>query len=120
MTGISKAAMERLKQYAWPCNIRELENAMERAVALEKTPTILPDSLPEQIRDQAAEALAAPPTGEGFPEEGFDLERHVEDIQREWMVRALRQAGGVKIKAAELCGMSFRSFRHYAKKYNLK
>jgi two-component system response regulator PilR (NtrC family) len=120
ITGISKAAMERLKQYAWPGNIRELENAMERAVALEKTPTILPDSLPEQIRDQAAEILAAAPTGEGFPEEGFDLERHVEDIQREWMVRALRQAGGVKIKAAELCGMSFRSFRHYAKKYNLK
>ena len=120
ITGISKAAMERLKQYAWPGNIRELENAMERAVALEKTPTILPDSLPEQIRDQAAETPASPPSGEGFPEEGFDLERHVEDIQREWMVRALRQAGGVKIKAAELCGMSFRSFRHYAKKYNLK
>ena len=57
---------------------------------------------------------------EDFPEAGFDLERHVEDITRSAIVRALRQAGGVKVKAAELLGMSFRSFRYYTKKYNLK
>ena len=50
----------------------------------------------------------------------FDLERHVQDIEREYIAEALRRAGGVKVKAAELLGMSFRSFRYYTKKYNLK
>ena len=50
ITGISGAAMACLKAYAWPGNIRELENAMERAVALERTPSILVESLPDQLR----------------------------------------------------------------------
>jgi two-component system response regulator PilR (NtrC family) len=92
---------------------------MERAVALEHTPTILPDSLPEQLGQRAAEAPTAAPA-EAFPDGGFDLERHVQDIEREYIAEALRRAGGVKVKAAELLGMSFRSFRYYTKKYNLK
>jgi two-component system response regulator PilR (NtrC family) len=44
----------------------------------------------------------------------------VQDIEREYIAEALRRAGGVKVKAAELLGMSFRSFRYYTKKYNLK
>jgi len=121
IAGISKAAMSRLKQYSWPGNIRELENAIERAVALERTPTILPESLPEQIRDQPAEAPSGgAAAADGFPDAGFDLERHVQHIEREYIAEALRRAGGVKVKAAELLGMSFRSFRYYTKKYNLK
>jgi two-component system response regulator PilR (NtrC family) len=122
ITGISKAAMARLKQYSWPGNIRELENAMERAVALERTPTILPDSLPDQIREQAMDVAAAGAgaTADAFPDAGFDLEQHVQHIEREYIAEALRRAGGVKVKAAELLGMSFRSFRYYTKKYNLK
>jgi two-component system response regulator PilR (NtrC family) len=120
VTGISKAAMALLKQYSWPGNIRELENAMERAVALERTPTVLPESLPEQIRDQPTELAAAGAVPDGFPDAGFDLERHVQHIEREYIAEALRRAGGVKVKAAELLGMSFRSFRYYTKKYNLK
>jgi len=119
VSGISGAAMSLLTQYAWPGNIRELENAMERAVALERTPTILPDSLPEHLGQRAAEAPVAPPA-DAFPDAGFDLERHVQEIEREYIAEALRRAGGVKVKAAELLGMSFRSFRYYTKKYNLK
>ncbi|MFL6280141.1 MAG: sigma-54-dependent transcriptional regulator [Vicinamibacterales bacterium] len=119
IAGISGAAISLLGQYLWPGNIRELENAMERAVALERTPTILPDSLPEHLSQRAAEApVAAPP--DGFPDAGFDLELHVQGIEREYIAEALRRAGGVKVKAAELLGMSFRSFRYYTKKYNLK
>ncbi len=55
-----------------------------------------------------------------FPDAGFDLEQHVQHIEREYIAEALRRAGGVKVKAAELLGMSFRSFRYYMKKYNLK
>ena len=57
---------------------------------------------------------------EAFPSSGFDLEQHVQHIEREYIAEALRRAGGVKVRAAELLGMSFRSFRYYMKKYDLK
>jgi two-component system response regulator PilR (NtrC family) len=121
INGISKDALARLRDYAWPGNIRELENAMERAVALERTPTILPDSLPEQLQGaRPAPAVAPAATSAPVLGEGFDLEGHVQHIEREYIAEALRRAGGVKVKAAELLGMSFRSFRYYTKKYNLR
>jgi two-component system response regulator PilR (NtrC family) len=121
VTAISGDALELMKGYHWPGNIRELENAMERAVALEQTPSVLADSLPEQVRSgrHAVAAAAASQPG-SFPLEGFHLEEHVQHLEREYIAEALRRAGGVKVKAAELLGMSFRSFRYYTKKYNLK
>jgi two-component system response regulator PilR (NtrC family) len=133
ITGISAAALDAMRAYSWPGNIRELENAMERAVALERTPTILLESMPEAMRQvqpaqPAPTAVAvipasgngAPPEAGAFPEGGIDLEQHVQHIEREYIAEALRRAGGVKVKAAEMLGMSFRSFRYYMKKYNLK
>jgi two-component system response regulator PilR (NtrC family) len=122
ISGISKAAGAALQAYPWPGNIRELENAMERAVALERTPAILVESLPDAVRESsvALAAIAAAPAESAFPEGGIDLEQHVQHIEREYIAEALRRAGGVKVKAAELLGMSFRSFRYYMKKYNLK
>jgi two-component system response regulator PilR (NtrC family) len=118
ITGVSREAMDLLLNYDWPGNIRELENALERAVALEATPTILPDSLPASIRGESMKAAAAPQ--EALPESGFDLEEHVQKIERDYIAEALKRAGGVQVKAAELLGMSFRSFRYYVKKYNLR
>ena len=120
ITGISGAAMACLQSYNWPGNIRELENAIERAVALERTPSILVDSLPEQLRGGPPTGAPSVAASERFPEAGFDLEQHVQHIEREYIAEALRRAGGVKVKAAELLGMSFRSFRYYMKKYDLK
>jgi two-component system response regulator PilR (NtrC family) len=54
-----------------------------------------------------------------LPETGFRLEEHVQEIERGYLAEALRRAGGVQSRAAEILGMSFRSFRYYAKKYNL-
>ena len=59
-------------------------------------------------------------SADGLPESGFDLEAHVKDIERGYIAEALKKAGGVQVKAAELLGMSFRSFRYYVKKYNLR
>jgi two-component system response regulator PilR (NtrC family) len=119
ITGISHDALDRLMRYDWPGNIRELENVIERAVALEPTPAILPDSLPAAIRgDLPLRASAAAPGG--LPESGFDLEAHVKEIERSYIAEALKRAGGVQVKAADLLGMSFRSFRYYVKKYNLR
>jgi two-component system response regulator PilR (NtrC family) len=123
VTGISGGALTKLTAYSWPGNVRELENAMERAVALERTPSILPESLPESVQ-AAGPSVAASPAGtpgtSPLPEQGFDLEQHVQHLEREYIAEALRRSGGVKVKAAELLGMSFRSFRYYMKKYNLK
>jgi two-component system response regulator PilR (NtrC family) len=119
--GLSNDTLEVLRRYHWPGNIRELENAMERAVALERTPVVLPSSLPAAMRSgQGLPAVEPPlPTSDDLPDSGFDLERHVRDIERRFITEALRRTDGVKVKAAELLGMSFRSFRYYAKKYGL-
>ena len=122
IAGTSHEAMELLVRYGWPGNIRELENVIERAVALEASPMILPDSLTPAIRGFAPAnptAAAAGPS-DVVPGPGFDLEAHVQEIERGYIAEALKRAGGVQVKAAELLGMSFRSFRYYAKKYNLR
>jgi two-component system, NtrC family, response regulator PilR len=116
LSGVSQEAMAHLQRYEWPGNIRELENVIERAVALERTAVVLPESLPDPVRG----GRPGPRSGVDFPEAGFDLEEHVRTVERDYLAEALRRAGGVQVRAAELLGMSFRSFRYYAKKYNLK
>jgi len=129
LRGISRDALALLSAYAWPGNVRELENAIERAVALEQSPLVLPESLPAQVRaggGMTARAVGAPAdahTGSSsMPDlkEGFDLEALGEEFYRHYIALALERAGGVQTKAAEMLGMSFRSFRYYAKKFNLR
>jgi two-component system response regulator PilR (NtrC family) len=119
VTGISQDAMQLLLRYDWPGNIRELENVLERAVALEATPAILVDSLPLAIQGEAVRTAGAPGS-DYLPDSGFDLEAHVKGIERGFIAQALQRAGGVQVRAAEMVGMSFRSFRYYVKKYNLR
>jgi len=115
--GIASTTVDLLAKHDWPGNIRELENAIERAVALESTPTILPESLPLPVRGGTTRGAAAP---DALPAGGFDLEAHVKEIERGYIAQALERANGVQVRAAELLGMSFRSFRYYVKKYNLR
>ena len=88
-------------------------------MALEATPTILPDSLPPSIRGGAQQSSGGMPLDE-LPDSGFDLEAHVKGIERGYIAQALQRAGGVQVRAAEILGMSFRSFRYYVKKYHLR
>jgi len=108
---ISDEAVKCLERYDWPGNVRELENAIERAVALEKHEEISAGTLPEHV------ARFLPRVS--IPEGGVNLEQHVGEIERRYIQTALQQAGGVRTRAAGLLGMSYRSFRHYAKKYKL-
>ena len=131
LRGLSTSAERALETYAWPGNVRELENVIERAVALEESDTVQAESLdlgdiPGQYRRSAtppqSDGLSTGHPAEGseeLPESGFVLEDHVQAIEREYLANALRQAGGVKVRAAGLLGMSFRSFRYYLKKYHL-
>jgi len=114
--GISEEAMERLEAYPWPGNVRELENVIERAVALEPGSVIQAESLPRELRSGQS--------AQGEPnvvlrDSGLDLERHLEDLRRRYMAEAMERAHGVQTRAAELLGMTFRSFRYFAKKYGL-
>jgi two-component system, NtrC family, response regulator PilR len=117
--GFSADAVERLKAYQWPGNVRELENAIERAVALEATDRIQDETLGEHL-SSTPRPVAPGRAGDLFPTSGFNLEQHLQEVERTHVERALRQAGGVQVRAAELLGLSFRQFRYLVKKYNLK
>jgi DNA-binding NtrC family response regulator len=113
---ISVEAMRLLEGYDWPGNVRELENVIERALALSHAETISTRDLPAQLLNNRR----SNPDLINLPEEGLDLEGHLEDIRAQLMSQALDRAGGVQTQAAELLRMSFRSFRYYAKKAGLK
>ncbi|MCA1581977.1 MAG: sigma-54 dependent transcriptional regulator [Acidobacteria bacterium] len=113
---ISTEAMRLLEAYPWPGNVRELENTLERTVALEAGPVITASSLPESI---ALGVRTRVPDFESLPAEGINLEAYLEAVGKRLMREALDRSEGVQTKAAELLRMSFRSFRYYAKKYNL-
>jgi len=114
---ISEPALEHLESYHWPGNVRELENVVERAVALESSDVIHPGSLPREVR--LGKSHRGGEVAVVLPEAGLDLERHIEDLRRRYMMEAMERTGGVQTHAAEMLGMTFRSFRYFAKKYSL-
>jgi two-component system response regulator PilR (NtrC family) len=119
--GFTEEAVGLLMAYSWPGNVRELENVVERAVALESDGEIQAATLGEHLRDgRPATPLAGKGAEEPIPSAGFKLEEHLQDVERMHLERALRQAGGVQMRAADLLGLSFRQFRYLAKKYSLR
>jgi two-component system response regulator PilR (NtrC family) len=119
--GIEPAAMVQMEAYDWPGNVRELENTMERSVALEAGRFISVAVLPEKIRYGASGAVAeTPKNGKPvLPEGGLDLESYIRDTERAYLMAALEASGGVGTRAAELLRISYRSYRHYVRKYNI-
>ena len=112
---ISADAMRAIEKYHWPGNVRELENVIERMIALELSDVLTTKSLPEHVLLGGR----IPDTTFELPPEGLSLQDHLEAIGKIFMLKALERAGGVQTQAAELLRMSFRSFRYYAKKYDL-
>jgi two-component system response regulator PilR (NtrC family) len=132
LKGLAPSARRILESYTWRGNVREIENVIERAVALEDYEMVQAESLdlgdiPGLDRRTAQHAFGEPSPSvsrasegpERLPESEFVLEPHVQNIEREYLAQALQQAGGVKVRAAGLLGMTFRSFRYYLKKYHL-
>jgi len=127
ITRISEQALALLIDYDYSGNVRELENAIERGVALEATDVLTAASLPPSIRDFRAARAAVATRGPGavepgsdgvvITEEGLDLEKVVSEFERKIIEDALEKTGGVKKKAAELLKISFRSMRYKLSKY---
>jgi len=115
--GISGEAMERLRARDYPGNIRELENIIERAVALEDSHLLSAASLPLPVQknNNTYSSFHSP----GLTDAGIDLEKTVEDIEKEIISNAMKKADGVKTRAAELLGLSFRSMRYKLSKYDI-
>ena len=121
IAAISPEAMRRLEGYDWPGNVRELENTLERAVALESGPEISLGVLPDRIAGFAAASLSEAIGGgpSAFPPEGIDFEKEIAQAERRYLLAALEKSDGVRTRAAELLKITYRSFRHYAKKHNV-
>src|SRR6478736_6615432 len=115
---VDAASLAGLCDYEWPGNVRQLENTVERAVALESTNQLhveLPAERPKAKAAAAAAGVPGMPDGAGaggvLPE-GLDMEKYVAQIERSLLQAALNQSHGVQTKAADVLGISYRSFRH--------
>ena len=113
--GMNEEAFALLGEYAFPGNVRELENMMERAVALARTTVIGADLLPPTVKATQPEGAPAQ-----IDADGVDLEALLADYERSLLSEALELSGGVKKKAARLLGVSFRSFRYRLEKLGLE
>jgi two-component system response regulator PilR (NtrC family) len=119
---ISEEAMRALQAYAFPGNVRELENIIERALTLTTSGVIMP----EHIKLQPATPLAAAGTDAGLPASAevtgpqHALGDQLEDIERAAIVKALEQTRYNKTAAAKLLGMTFRALRYRIKKLGIE
>jgi two-component system response regulator PilR (NtrC family) len=110
-------ALAAVKQWSWPGNVRELENAVEHAVAVSdgRDGVVKLANFPGSITGMSATSMDAV----RIPPEGVDFEAQVSKLEKEYLEAALEAADGVRSQAADLLKMSYRSFRHYAKKYGI-
>lgn len=122
---VNKTSLEILCGYEWPGNVRQLENTIERAVALEMSDELHVELPAEKAKTRAAAAgVGIPgsafeiPSGAVLPD-GVGMENYVASIERTLLQNALDRSNGVQTKAADLLHISYRSFRHLMKKYEL-
>ena len=114
LTGISPAAIDLFLAYDYPGNVRELENLVERAVALESGTQLTSDHLSELQKATRQQSH------DSFPEQGLDLDATVSDLERRLILTALKRTHGVRKDAAELLQISFRSLRYRLQKLGIE
>jgi two-component system response regulator PilR (NtrC family) len=116
LKALGQDAMRGLLRYDFPGNVRELSNVLERAFALAADDVIHIDDLPPVF---AQASVIPPPFISDLPEEGIDLDAAIADFERSLIEQALSRTSGVRTKAAELLGVSFRSFRYRLSKLGI-
>jgi DNA-binding NtrC family response regulator len=103
--------MSLLQDYGWPGNVRQLENVIERAIALETTEAVLPERLPEELR-LPARSSPLPALGDGF-----SLDDYLLSVEGRLLSEAFERARGDRAEAARLLGVSPRSLRYLLHKH---
>jgi two-component system response regulator PilR (NtrC family) len=114
---ISPDTLRILLNYDYPGNVRELQNIIERAVALETSDELTPKNLNSYLEEQLP--IKKIPIDLEIPNEGIDLEKVVADLEKTLLLKALDKTKGIKKKAAELLHINFRSMRYRLEKYGL-
>lgn len=114
---VSPKTVQLLENYAWHGNVRELEHTIERAVALERSTEIQPEQLPAHITNYNPQRISAE---FDLPESGLNLVSHIENLEKTYVVEALRKTGGNQTRAAELLQMPVRSLRHLLDKHSIR
>ena len=109
-------AVRALEAYTFPGNVRELENIVERAVALATGPTLGLGDLPREVSGAASQPT---PNLVGLPEDGCNLDDVLGEVERRLLLQALERSGGVRTQAAKLLGVTFRSLRYRLQKHAL-
>jgi two-component system response regulator PilR (NtrC family) len=115
---IRQESLDALRDFDWPGNVRQLENTIERAVAMETGDELRIDFEVDRPRVRTA-VSSTNGSSPHLPTDGIDFEKYVAGIERALIESALQQSGGVQIRAAELLKVSYRSFRHLLKKYGI-
>lgn len=128
---VTEEAAIALRKYNYPGNVRELENIIERAVALCTSKIIKLQDLPPHLVNNYKELNLLSknqiikfqdsklPEFEHIPDEGIELEKIVGDFEKDLIQKALKKTGGIKKHAAKILGITFRSMRYRLEKYNL-
>ena len=114
---ISPPAMRLLESYSWPGNVRELEHTIERAVALERTEMIQPERLPEQITNYSQTRISSDLQ---LPDDGINLTAHLDQLEKTYVLEALKRTDGNQTNAADLLKVSVRSLRHLLDKHGIR
>ncbi|HID97954.1 MAG TPA: sigma-54-dependent Fis family transcriptional regulator, partial [Thermodesulfobacteriaceae bacterium] len=118
--GISSFAMKALMEYSFPGNVRELENIIERSIALATSSLLLPESLSlARFKEQQSKNNNFRAYEPEIPFGGLKLDQELSRIEKVFLLKALEKTGGVKTEAAQLLGLNFRSFRYRLAKYDL-
>ena len=115
--GFLPATMTLLKEYAWPGNVRELENAIERAMSLSHGPLLLPEDLPEPLRQHAAPAGIHAESQSGRADNEALLT--LDEVEKRHLVRVLKETRGNKVKASKVLGIDRRTLYRMAERFGL-
>ncbi|MEP6922944.1 MAG: sigma-54 dependent transcriptional regulator [Pyrinomonadaceae bacterium] len=114
---LGEKAAQLLESYSWNGNVRELEHTIERAVALERTGEIQPERLPDHVTNYSSDRVVAEFL---FPENGIDLTAHLDQLEKTYVLDALKRTNGNQTKAADLLKMTVRSLRHLLDKHGIR
>ncbi len=117
VTSATPEVMSALMTYHFPGNVRELENMIERAVTLATSDQLALDAFPNLAGLRGAEP--SPNAIDHLPDDGLDLEHHLEDYERTILIKALEKTGGNRTEAARLLHVSFRSMRYRLSKLGI-